>query len=68
MKDKRSTRGQVLKETGCRETDGDKEMQNERWMPWGDQAQRLKGWRAAELTDRDKREEEHEGEEETSVR
>lgn len=52
--DKWSRRGQELKETGCRETDGDKEMQNERGMPRGEQTKRLKGWRAAELTGRDK--------------
>lgn len=69
MKDKWSRRGQKLTETGCRETDGDKGMQNERGMPRGEQTQRLKGWRAAELTDSDKTgEEEHEGEQERSVR
>lgn len=54
MGDEWSRRGQELEETGCRETDGDKEMQNERGTPWGEQTQRLEGWKAAELTDRDK--------------
>lgn len=40
-----------MEEIGCRETDGDKEMQNERGMPRGEQTQRLKEWKAAELTD-----------------
>lgn len=56
MKDKWSGRGQELKETGCMETDGDKEMQNERGKPRGEQAQRLKGGGATELTDKDKTE------------
>lgn len=51
-KDKQS--GREPNETGCRETDGDKEMQNERGMPQGEQTQRLKGWRAEEMTERDK--------------
>lgn len=69
MKDKWSRRGQELEETGCRETDGDKEMQNERGMPQGEQTQRLRGWRGGR-TDRQRqnREEEHEGEQEKSVR
>lgn len=38
-------------ETGCRETDGDKEMQNERGTPQGERTQRLRGWRASEVTE-----------------
>lgn len=52
VKDKQSRR--ELSETGCRETDGDKEMQNERGTPRGEQTQRLKGWRAEGMTGRNK--------------
>lgn len=56
---------QEVEEMGCRETDGDKEMQNKRGMPRGEQTQRLRGWKAAELTGRDKTErKEHEGKDE----
>lgn len=41
------------------ETDGGKEMRNERGMPPGERTQRLKGWRVAELTDRTKEEREN---------
>lgn len=51
-----SWRGQELEERGYGETDGDKKMQNERGMPRGEKTQRLKGWKAAEPTDRDKTE------------
>lgn len=62
MRDKWSRRGQELKETGCRETDGDKEMQNERGNASGGantKAERLEGCR----TDRQRqnREEEQKG-------
>lgn len=45
-------RGPELEERGYGETDGDKEMQNERGLPGGEQTQRVGRWKAAELTDR----------------
>lgn len=42
-------------------------MQNKR-MPPGERAQRLKGWRVTELTDTQNKEEEHEVDENTRAR